>query len=296
LIYAHTYEMAFEMKRFSEREGLREIRTEIQLDSIDNALRNRLWNVLDFYYWSGQTKFVRDQRVAMSSEMKGFLNTMWHSFYKESVDNISTRWVSVHELLKKRFFDSEWFEVYDFLEFLRNSYPYRETNDKFSKTCNQVLEEELSAYRFVGGIITKVTSEEEISEIEEALTTPLKPVLMHIENAVKLMSDRQSPDYRNSIKESISAVEAICGLITKNKKATLGQALKEVETKVGLHQALKKGFSNLYGYTSSADGIRHALLKESELSFEDAKFMLVSCSAFVNYLVSKASKAGIKIG
>jgi hypothetical protein len=79
-------------------------------------------------------------------------------------------------------------------------------------------------------------------------------------------------------------------------RATVEQALKEVEAKVGLHGALKKGFSNLYGYTSSAEGIRHALLEDPKLSFEDAKFMLVSCSTFVNYLVSKASKAGIKIG
>lgn len=32
-------------------------------------------------------------------------------------------------------------------------------------------------------------------------------------------------------------------------------------------------------------------MEESNLAFEDAKFMLVSCSAFVNYLVAKAAKA-----
>ena len=127
------------------------------------------------------------------------------------------------------------------------------------------------------------------------METPLKPVRVHLEKSLELLSDRKSPDYRNSIKESISAVEAICRLITKDKKATLGQALKEVETKVGLHGALKNAFSNLYGYTSSADGIRHALLDEPKLSFEDAKFMLVSCSAFINYLISKAEKAKIKL-
>ena len=125
-----------------------------------------------------------------------------------------------------------------------------------------------------------------------------KPVRTHLENSLKLLSDRKSPDYRNSIKESISAVEAICRLIAKDKNATLGQALKVVENKVGLHGALKASFSSLYGYTSSAKGIRHALglLEEPSLSFEDSKFMLVSCSAFINYLISKASKAGIKIG
>jgi hypothetical protein len=62
---------------------------------------------------------------------------------------------------------------------------------------------------------------------------------------------------------------------------------------IPMHPSLKSAFQNLYGYTSDANGIRHALLEEANLDFEDAKFMLVSCSAFVNYLVAKASKAGI---
>ena len=58
---------------------------------------------------------------------------------------------------------------------------------------------------------------------------------------------------------------------------------------------MKEAFIKLYHYTSGADGIRHAigLLEEPNLSFEDAKFMLVSCSTFINYLISKASKAGL---
>jgi hypothetical protein len=35
-------------------------------------------------------------------------------------------------------------------------------------------------------------------------------------------------------------------------------------------------------------------MDEDKIDFEDAKFMLVSCSTFVNYLVVKSSKAGIK--
>jgi len=44
----------------------------------------------------------------------------------------------------------------------------------------------------------------------------------------------------------------------------------------------------MYGYTSDADGIRHKLLDEATIDFEDAKFMLVSCSAFVNLLRARA--------
>ena len=126
----------------------------------------------------------------------------------------------------------------------------------------------------------------------------MKPVKEHLKKALHLLADRKKPDYSNSIKESVLAVEAICKLITKKPKATLGQALKEIESTstIEIHPALKRAFSNLYGYTSDADGIRHALLEKTDLDIEDATFMLVSVSAFINYLRSKLSKADVKVG
>ena len=281
------------MKLFSERTGLKTVRTEIQVNSMDDALRNRIWNVLEFYYWSkGSTHPFED---VTTSDMLSLFTKMWHYLFKKPVDALTGEWTEDYDALRRLYFKCKWYEVYDFVEFVANNYQNKEINERFMKTCNDVLQSELSAYRFVGGQITQITSEEEISEIEEALEVPLKPVNTHLSNALRLLSDRKSPDYRNSIKESISAVEAICRLITKDEKATLGQALKEVETKITLHGALKNAFSSLYGYTSSAEGIRHALLKEPKLSFEDAKFMLVSCSAFINYLVSKADRAKIEL-
>jgi hypothetical protein len=111
--------------------------------------------------------------------------------------------------------------------------------------------------------------------------------------ALTHLSNRQSPDYRNSIKESISAVESLCCIIAKDDKATLSGALKAIGKTTELHPALKEAFQKLYGYTSDADGIRHKMMEEPNLDFEDAKFMRVSCSGFVNYLIVKASKAGI---
>lgn len=280
------------MKLFSQRKGLKKTRTTFQVDSIDVELRNRLWNVLKVSYWDNVAGRYRDSL----RDYNILFNRMWHNFFKARLDNMPYYAADILGVLDKYFFGCEWYEVYDFLEFIVNNYPDEIVNQGFMKACNAVLEEEMAAYRFVGGQVTPITSETEISEIDEALKTPLKTVNIHLGNALGLLSDRKSPDYRNSIKESISAVEAICRLIAKDQNATLGQALKKIEDKVGLHGALKNAFSNLYGYTSSAGGIRHALLDEKpSLSFEDAKFMLVSCSAFINYLVSKAEKAQLKL-
>jgi hypothetical protein len=48
---------------------------------------------------------------------------------------------------------------------------------------------------------------------------------------------------------------------------------------------------NLYGYTSDESGIRHAILESKDIGFAEAKFMLVTCSAFVNFAVDKAKAA-----
>ena len=63
-----------------------------------------------------------------------------------------------------------------------------------------------------------------------------------------------------------------------------------------MHPALEQALIKQYGYTSNEGGIRHALSDNSLApSYADAKFMLVSCSAFINYALAKAAELGMKI-
>ena len=108
-----------------------------------------------------------------------------------------------------------------------------------------------------------------------------------------MYAKRPIPDYENSIKESISAVEAMCCIITgmTGKQATLGNAIKKLkDCGVHIHSAMESAFSSLYGYTSDENGIRHGGIDFANTPAEDAKYMLISCSAFVNYLIEKWSK------
>jgi len=283
---------------FSQRQGIKPVKVNIQIDSMDDDLRNRLWNALIIHYWSRVKSDLDSSPPAHIPETQRLIRDLWHEFFKEPLDTIPARWSGLYQAVRDRYFPSSWDQVYDLIEFFANNDPYGQYNSsKFMEFCNTVLEQEVSAYRFVGGKIVKITSKHEIAEIEAALETPTKPVSEHLKTALTLLTDRESPDYRNSVKESISAVESLCKLIANDPNATLGKALDEIkkQNKVKIHPALESAFDNLYGYTSSADGIRHALLDEPNLSFEDAKFMLVSCSAFVNYLISKASSAGISL-
>ena len=154
---------------------------------------------------------------------------------------------------------------------------------------NDIFEREYIGYRFIDEIIVPISDKYEVETIDKAVQNRYKPVREHISKANVLISDRENPDYENSIKESISAVEAICSIVTesKGKDATLGKMLKKLkDNSVNIHPALEAAFSSLYGYTSDASGIRHAkFLEQGKTTFEEAKFMLVACSAFVNYII-----------
>lgn len=63
--------------------------------------------------------------------------------------------------------------------------------------------------------------------------------------------------------------------------------------KANLHGALKSAFEKLYGFTSDDDGIRHAMIDDPSVGFDEAKYMIVSCSAFCSYLLGKAQSVDL---
>ena len=256
-------------------------------ETISPELRNSLWTLMhelinDLY----RRQKPYNKSFTPASE---FFRDIWIFFYKRPIDNLPWSYGSVDitgatATVRDWFFKAEWYEIFDLIEFVSKY----ETS--FGEACNGFMKEEMSAYRFVNNQIVEITSDEEIAEIEQAIenTDRFAPVRTHLETSIKLLSDKKKPDYRNSVKESISAVEAIAKIITQNAKATLGQALHEIEKKHSIPNSLKSSFSALYGYTSDASGIRHSLLDNSvPVEQEEARFMLVACSAFINYLIAK---------
>lgn len=195
----------------------------------------------------------------------------------------------------------EWYKKLDMIEFtIRYLYAlskdgyysyYSKFANEFIKLLNYFFEDLNFGYRIIDKLIVPVTSEVETKTIEEALDKSEDNVRMHLHCALEKLSERPKGDYRNSIKESISAVEAYCRNITG--KDTLGNALAEMEHNgLNLPTSLKAAFLKLYGYTNSPDtGIRHPLM-DVDVSYvptaDEAIYMLISCSAFINYLRKKS--------
>ena len=283
--------------KFSERIGHNRVKVEIQLDYIDDDLMNSLWNLITMYI----TKPITERSFLSSSHFKPLIQALWFNHFKEPLDEIPISTSDIKYLLRERYFSWNYFEIYDFIDFIarteRQHLPFNK--DNFVRDCNGILKRELSGYRFVDNQLAPITSELEIDSIESALNHSLdngfKGVHIHLAEALNKLSDKTNPDYRNSIKESISAVESVCQQITGDKSSELGKALKKLKEILPIHGALEQGFIKLYGYTSDGDGIRHAMMEEDNLDQEDALYMLISCSSFTNYLMTKANKLGIGI-
>lgn len=268
------------MKSFSQRKGIAPVIETIQIDSMSQALRNSLWNALDIEIWS-KPNFVWTQYGA--PEIKAFGQTLWFYYFKKPIDTLPKYGHDILAQIRTYFFGSKWNEVYDFLEFVLQA--REKVNPKLSEFINVILERELSGFRIVSGYVVDITNEQEVEMLDEALRdTRFAGVAAHLQRALELLASREHPDYRNSIKESISAVESMARIATNTPKATLVDALKVLEKNGRLHPALKEGFVKLYGYTSDEQGIRHAMLDEPTITPADAKFFLLSCTSFANYL------------
>lgn len=264
---------------FSQRKGYRPINEVIQVESMSDDLRNSLWNVLDAWVWS---RIEPRDRYGKSAYINRFARSLWSNFFKKPTDEVPYDSNDTLQEIRRYFFNAKWHEVYDFVEF---SVSYYSDFKGIPSAINKILEREMAGYRLVSGKITDITSKEEVEMLENSINDEnYAAASAHIRRSLELLSDRKNPDYRNSIKESISAVESIAKSITGNHAATLGDALAEIEKRGKIHPALKKGFSSLYGYTSDEGGIRHAMLDEPNLTAADAKYFLMSCTSFVNYL------------
>lgn len=290
---------------FSETNGMGLCNTVMQTDEFDDYTRIRLNNglheLLD-YTVKGYNDII-DYRYRDDRFMSNFCKQMLDDVFCE--DNTqSTGWgydwrEFYNNYIKMVILDAKYNEVLDIIEYICQWLGQRVNSENKAgpfRWMNRVFEQEYIGYRFVDRRIVAITDKNELDAIEEACRIPFDGCRRHLEKAVGFLSDREARDYKNCIKESISAVESVCQIITGNSKATLGDALKNIETNgKKIHPSLSQAFGKLYGYTSDQGGIRHAEgLMESSVTFEEAKFMLVSCSAFTNYLVAEYGKNAVQ--
>lgn len=261
---------------------------DIQLECASEVLKNRIFaafykqefDIYDSLYKKNYTTGIEDMMIQMGVPYEFPKNEIYKKKNAEALQSY---------ILDEK---QPWYIIFDFIErYLKICDDA--TFDKMQAEFNAILEDEVSAYRILDGLVVPITNKSEMGSISDAMNTPFEACSIHIAKALELFVNREKPDYENSIKESISAVESICSEITgiEGAQATLGKTIKKLkDAGMHIHPAMENAFTSLYGYTSDEGGIRHGSIDFVEAPSEDAKFMLITCSAFVNYLVEKWSK------
>lgn len=293
------------MARFSERYGYTKASDVIIRERITPEIQNAICTCFD-------------RLPRMVSHYRNFEGTSGKRWYICLEQYIWTQYLNLREkkfntdfynptIVATAYFENishEWYDKLNLLEFVIQyiyedderyfANRYKPNNGCISQAFTNMLNSEFErlnfAYRVVNKEIVEITSEQEIATIETAIDNTPRNIQLHLNRALELYAQRPEGDYRNSIKESISAVEAFCR--EKTGENTLGKALNKLEQNgIVFPAVLKQAFDKLYAYTNQSDsGIRHALMDDSGAyapGGEEALFMLVSCSAFINYLGSK---------
>ena len=122
--------------------------------------------------------------------------------------------------------------------------------------------------------------------IENASSTKYDIANKHIVKAVSYLSGKNK-DPENSSKESVSAVEYLCNVLAGTNSFELSKAINALDKKKKLHPCMKSMIEKLYGFASDEEGIRHSTKDGVTIvSFEDALFILITCTAFINYAIS----------
>ena len=272
---------------FSERYGY-EPKKPLQLESMDDDLKMAIHNVLVEFESSNGIQYYNILYLKI-----------WRDFYvQDANDYYRYNYHIIKKGCEEKYNNLSWNRVYDFLEFYLNNVELKELNTGFDKSktelieeLNAVFEKYNSAYRFVDNKIIPITNQQEIKAIEEAANTGKKAIDYHLKRAIEIFANKEHKDYVNTIKEAISAVEATVNFINGTEGKTLSDALDILKEKKSIHPALCDAFKKIYGYTSDKkSGIRHCIFDGTDCipDFTDAKYMLVACSAFINYLLSKA--------
>ena len=259
----------------------------IQKESVSDRLKNRLWN---------KTIEIND---ALKLDENNFYKKLWGDFLGFDLTKIPywnhIAYSKIQKIVKDTYCNEEWYNIYKLIEFSYECwvdtiyyYYYREEETKIHNIINQVLEQEKSAYRMVSGKFTPITNEQEIQEIETAcaISDKYATTKEHLNTAIKLYANRDTPDYSGSITNAVHAVEALAKVILQDEKSTFSKLMAKLNTQYNLPESLKLAFNNLYGYASNENGARHVLKDgQTKATESEARFILVTCSAMINFLI-----------
>ncbi|MCB2199900.1 hypothetical protein KQI63_10865 [bacterium] len=268
--------------QFSQKIGKTPVDTALQVDSANETLRSALWNILY------RTILEDPHKPTYNKEL---LDDLWEFFYKLPVDE---RPQPKHALvqLKHWVVNTDWFKLYDLLEFIVGSIqPSRII--AFESACNKVLERERSAFRLLKGIVIPITDMVEFRAVMEASDLldeyGLDACRSHFATAVGEISRRGGvADYELAILEAGRAVRALFAEMVDGDQLEGTTTLQQVNTSAPLPGGLKNALASLFMLETAPNGEHLFDTEKRSPGLEEARLMVVMASATINYLLAFA--------
>lgn len=251
---------------FRERMGIG-LRQEMQIDSLDKRARNLLYT-----FFAIAHSIESDLSSVISLKVALILGK------KLSVGQRYSR-----ESIEKLFDNGDFSYIYEILE--------NTTPEEGRETLNRILEQEKCNYRMGNdGLFIKVGSEEELENIEQTVSLASGSAKEHFQTAVREYSRRgQDINYASVCNEAIKAVEALAHqfLDDKYKNATLGACLEPLRQKHSIPSFIMEPIKKIWESSNHGDSAtRH---EGSSVDEPEAYYILIMCSAFMNYVYKTAS-------
>ena len=130
-----------------------------------------------------------------------------------------------------------------------------------------------------------VASSKNWKKANEALDDNLSPIRAQWLKAKNFIY-APSPDFENSIKESINSIESCLMVLLEMPNGTLGKIIKNA----GLDADIERLISQAYGFASNKDFVKHGGTGSSGIGKEEAEFFLEFSATAIVYITSKLKK------
>lgn len=272
---------------FSQRNGISLVPQQLQLGQVSEEFRRLIIYALqqEVHRSSLQRyldRFFKPDGVRIASDLQVKL-------LKTDPDEVELDPEGFYQGMKKLLSDQEHGFLFDVVEFFHR---HPNCSADFKSDLVSAFKDSYLAYRLMpDGTVIVIGNDAQA----DAFLSSLHLAEKHAANGarqhlIKAGSLLRTGDWTGSVRESIHSVEAVAKMFAPSSK-TLGEALNVLERENDLHGALKKAFSQLYGYTNDEEGLRHAQVFKDHPNVGEAEalFMLGACASFVSYLLTKMS-------
>ena len=267
---------------FSQAYGYEELPQPLKLGEITDGARTKLWSALFHFVKSESDYQVRGR-------WRRILTFLHLAYYERALDEFDDAPKNFIRVYKPIFMGDQFNEVFDLLLAIMR---HQACPPEFITAVAAIFKESRLAYvvdTSRPATIYPAATEEEGEAVLRATAdlsnAGLAGAVSHLRQASENINQG---DHAGAVRESIHAVESTARRVDPNAR-DLESALKSLERANGLHPALKKAFSSLYGFTSDEEGIRHALIDnpQANVGLDEAVFMLGACASFSSYLARK---------